>query len=66
MKSDQVFGQYISDSFIKDKISLLQKKYDQMTAVHADKTGMSSFEVCAFVSHNCLTRPTRRLPVFRH
>jgi len=49
MKSDPVFHRYISESFIKDQISLLQTEYDRVAALHAsDRTGVTNLEVFAF------------------
>jgi len=49
MKSEPVFHRYISESFIKNQISLLQTEYDRVTAVDAgDRTaGVTSLEVSA-------------------
>jgi len=50
MKSDPVFGQFISESFIKDHISLLQKEYERVTALHTGDRigGVTNLEVFVF------------------
>jgi len=49
MNSDPAFHRYFSESFIKNRISLLKTEYDRVTASHAvDRIGVTALEVCAF------------------
>ena len=55
MKSDPVFHRYISESIIKDQISLLRSEYDRVTALHTDdRNCITNLQVVAFGFPNSL------------